>query len=179
MISNIGDSHIENLGSREGILQAKLEILDGMDGGTLIVNDDDPLLAGVKSSLSSEIEILICKTDCTSDVTLNNLSPSKLLPSAAINDTQAVAAQEAALLTRVPGIGKKTAERLLLELKGKLGDAPGALAAATGDGAQGDIAQALLALGYSEREAAAALKALPAGVGVTEGIKLALRALTR
>ena len=94
---------------------------------------------------------------------------------------QAVAAQEAARLTRVPGIGKKTAERLLLELKGKLGAESGALtgAAAPGDGAQGDIAQALLALGYSEREAAAALKALPAGVSVTEGIKLALRALAK
>jgi len=91
----------------------------------------------------------------------------------------AVAAQEAARLTRVPGIGKKTAERLLLELKGKLETGPGALAAAPGGGAQGDIAQALLALGYSDREAAAALKALPAGVGVTEGIKLALRALAK
>ncbi|MDR0276216.1 MAG: Holliday junction branch migration protein RuvA [Burkholderiaceae bacterium] len=94
---------------------------------------------------------------------------------------QAVAAQEAARLTRVPGIGKKTAERLLLELKGKLEAGPGALAGAAAplDGAQADIAQALLALGYSEREAAAALKALPASVGVTEGIKLALRALAR
>jgi len=92
---------------------------------------------------------------------------------------QAVAAQEAARLTRVPGIGKKTAERLLLELKGKLGAQPGASAATPGEGAQGDIAQALLALGYSEREAAAALKALPAGVSVTEGIKLALRALAK
>ncbi|MFN3828672.1 MAG: Holliday junction branch migration protein RuvA [Tepidimonas ignava] len=94
---------------------------------------------------------------------------------------QAVAQQQAARLTRIPGIGKKTAERLLLELRGKLApdlaDA-GATAAPVGD-AHTDIQQALLALGYSEREAAAALKALPTDVGVSEGIKLALKALSK
>ncbi|WP_298835571.1 Holliday junction branch migration protein RuvA [uncultured Piscinibacter sp.] len=91
---------------------------------------------------------------------------------------QAVSLQESGRLVKVPGIGKKTAERLLLELKGKLGDALAAPAAVKGD-AQGDILQALVALGYSDREAAAALKALPADVGVSEGIKLALKALAR
>ena len=86
--------------------------------------------------------------------------------------------QESGRLVKVPGIGKKTAERLLLELKGKLGDAIAAPAAVQGD-AHGDILQALVALGYSDREAAAALKALPAEVGVSEGIKLALKALAR
>jgi Holliday junction DNA helicase RuvA len=91
---------------------------------------------------------------------------------------QAVTLQEAGRLIKVPGIGKKTAERLLLELKGKLGADIGApLGAASG--AQSDILQALLALGYSDKEAAAALKALPADVGVSEGIKLALRALAK
>ncbi len=90
----------------------------------------------------------------------------------------AVGAQESGRLTKVPGIGKKTAERLLLELKGKLGVQVGAAAAAVGD-AQSDILQALLALGYSDKEAALALKALPAGVGVSEGIKLALKALAK
>lgn len=89
---------------------------------------------------------------------------------------QAVTTQDAARLTKVPGIGKKTAERLLLELKGKLGAELGSTQAPVGD-AQGDIQQALLALGYSDKEAAAALKALPAGVGVSDGIKLALKAL--
>ncbi|TXC66943.1 Holliday junction branch migration protein RuvA [Piscinibacter aquaticus] len=91
---------------------------------------------------------------------------------------QAISLQETGRLVKVPGIGKKTAERLLLELKGKLGDALAAPAAVQGD-AQGDILQALVALGYSDREAAAALKALPAEVGVSEGIKLALKALAR
>ena len=92
---------------------------------------------------------------------------------------QAVTAQDGARLTKVPGIGKKTAERLLLELKGRLGPDLALPAAAATSEAQGDIVQALLALGYSEREAAASLKALPAEVGVAEGIKLALKALNR
>jgi Holliday junction DNA helicase RuvA len=91
----------------------------------------------------------------------------------------AVSRQESGRLVKVPGIGKKTAERLLLELKGKLGPDLGTPAAAALDDAQADIVQALVALGYSEREAAAALKALPPGVAVGEGIKLALKALNR
>ena len=79
----------------------------------------------------------------------------------------------------MPGIGKKTAERLLLELKGKLGPDLGLPAAAIASDAQADIVQALLALGYNEREAAAALKALPPDVAVSDGIKLALKALNR
>jgi Holliday junction DNA helicase RuvA len=90
----------------------------------------------------------------------------------------AITAQDAGRLVKVPGIGKKTAERLLLELKGKLGPDLGVRAAAASD-AQADILQALVALGYSDKEAAAALKSLPADVGVSEGIKLALRALTK
>ena len=93
---------------------------------------------------------------------------------------QAVAAQDGARLTKVPGIGKKTAERLLLELKGRLGPDLGAVgAAAPASDSQGDIQQALLALGYNDKEAAAALKALPPDVGVSEGIRLALKALAK
>ena len=92
---------------------------------------------------------------------------------------QAVTRQDAARLVKVPGIGKKTAERLLLELKGKLGAELSAPSARHEGEAQGDIAQALQALGYSEREALAAVKALPGGVGVSEGIKQALKSLNR
>jgi len=92
---------------------------------------------------------------------------------------QAVARQDGSRLTKVPGIGKKTAERLLLELKGRLGADLGLAPVAPADDAQADIAQALVALGYSERDAATALKALPADIGVAEGIKLALRALSK
>jgi holliday junction DNA helicase RuvA len=87
---------------------------------------------------------------------------------------QAVALQQAALLTRVPGIGKKTAERLLLELKGKL------VESSAGAGEQrSDVVNALIALGYSDKEALAAAKGLPAGVSVAEGIRAALKALAK
>jgi Holliday junction DNA helicase RuvA len=91
----------------------------------------------------------------------------------------AVSRQESGRLVKVPGIGKKTAERLLLELKGKLGPDLGLPAATATTDAQADIVQALVALGYNEREAAAALKALPQDVAVSDGIKLALKALNR
>ena len=92
---------------------------------------------------------------------------------------QAVALQEASRLTRVPGIGKKTAERLLLELKGKLAEAlPGAGGERVA-GAASDILNALVALGYSEKEALGALKGLPAGLAVAEGIRAALKALAK
>ena len=79
---------------------------------------------------------------------------------------QAVTLQESGRLIKVPGIGKKIAERLLLELKGKLGADIGPHQGATTDH-QADILQALLALGYSDKEAAAALKALPQDVGAS------------
>ena len=91
---------------------------------------------------------------------------------------QAVSRQEAGRLTKVPGIGKKTAERLLLELKGKLGPDLAAPVASVSD-AHHDILQALLALGYSDKEATASLKTLAPDVGVSEGIKLALKALAK
>ena len=92
---------------------------------------------------------------------------------------QAITLQEAGRLVKIPGIGKKTAERLLLELKGKMGTDLGPSTLPVGDSAQNDILQALVALGYSDKEAALCLKSLPAGVGVSEGIKLALKALAR
>jgi Holliday junction DNA helicase RuvA len=92
--------------------------------------------------------------------------------------TQAVALQESARLMKVPGIGKKTAERLLLELKGKLAPAlPSAAGSAATVDAGADIVRALMALGYSEREAAAALRLLPPDIAVSEGIRQALRQL--
>lgn len=102
---------------------------------------------------------------------LSGLSVSEL--------AQAVTAQDASRLVKVPGIGKKTAERLLLELKGKLGADLGPAGGAPVGDAQADILQALVALGYSEREAQAAVKALPPDTGVSDGIKRALKALAK
>jgi holliday junction DNA helicase RuvA len=104
-----------------------------------------------------------------------------VLSGLSVNDlAQSITLQDAARLTKVPGIGKKTAERLLLELKGKLGSDIGAASgpSSVADG-HADILQALVALGYSDKEALHALKALPADVGVSEGIKLALKALNK
>ena len=92
---------------------------------------------------------------------------------------EAVTLQEVGRLVKVPGIGKKTAERLLLELKGKIGADTGVQSLFAQNNDQNDILQALMALGYSDKEASAALKKLPPDVGVSDGIKLALRALAK
>ena len=92
---------------------------------------------------------------------------------------QAVTLQEAGRLTRVPGIGKKTAERLLLELKGKLGADLGAVGGMVHHDTGSDILKALLALGYSDKEATLAQKQVPADASVSEGIKHALKALSK
>lgn len=94
---------------------------------------------------------------------------------------QAVAKEDVKRLSSAPGIGKKTAERMVLELRGKLvsavSDGPAALSAAA-DGTD-DIVSTLLALGYSEREAKAAVKGLPKGKDVGEGVRLALKNLLK
>ncbi|WP_432240546.1 Holliday junction branch migration protein RuvA [Herbaspirillum robiniae] len=92
---------------------------------------------------------------------------------------QAVTLQEAGRLTRVPGIGKKTAERLLLELKGKLGADLGAAGGAVHTDASADVLNALLALGYSDKEATLAMKQVPMDASVSDGIKHALKALSK
>ena len=94
---------------------------------------------------------------------------------------QTVTLQETGRLTKVPGIGKKTAERLLLELKGKLGPELAITGRADRADAEAnnDVLRALLALGYSDREAVAVTRQLPPGMGVSEGIKLSLKQLAR
>lgn len=93
---------------------------------------------------------------------------------------QAISAQDTAMLTRVPGIGKKTAERLVLELKGKVGAAlPGVVLGAASNDARSDVVSALVALGYSEREALAAAKRLPEDISVSDGIREALKSMTK
>ena len=93
---------------------------------------------------------------------------------------QAVTLQETGRLTKVPGIGKKTAERLLLELKDKLGahlgTAPGT---SRPPPASSDILNALFALGYNDKEATGAVKQLPEGVAVADGIRQALKLLAK
>jgi Holliday junction DNA helicase RuvA len=95
---------------------------------------------------------------------------------------QAVTLQEAGRLVKIPGIGKKTSERLLLELKDKLKSVAIGGKVSRGDpppDAASDILNALLALGYNEREALGAMKSLPEGVAVSEGIRQALKSLSK
>jgi Holliday junction DNA helicase RuvA len=91
----------------------------------------------------------------------------------------AVEGGDAARLTRIPGIGKKTAERLVLELRDKLPKTLGEVRAETGGAAGSDVADALLALGYNEREAQAAIKQLPADLQIADAIRQALKLLAK
>jgi holliday junction DNA helicase RuvA len=91
---------------------------------------------------------------------------------------QAVSQQDSGRMTRIPGIGKKTAERLLLELKDKLDIAVVTVQSEAGT-AGSDVMNALLSLGYSDKEAQFAIKNLEAGLSVTEGIRQALKVLSK
>ena len=93
---------------------------------------------------------------------------------------QAVSLQEAGLLTRVPGIGKKTAERLLLELKDKFTlDSALSMKGSGITSISQDVLNALIALGYNERESLNAVKSLDVNLTVNDGIKQALKYLSK
>ncbi len=103
-----------------------------------------------------------------------------VLSGLSLNDLAiAVASKEVGLLTRIPGVGKKTAERLLLELQDKfiVSVSDGAKGVVTSHGT--DITNALLALGYSGKEADWAAKQLPADANVSDGIRQALKLLSK
>ena len=140
-----------------------------------VVREDAQILFGFETPMERDAFKLLIKISGVGPRTalgiLSGMSVADL--------THAVATQDSARMTKVPGIGKKTAERLLLELKGKLADDLGIASHTPQNDAQSDIVQALLALGYNEREAQAALKKLPPDIDVTEGIKQALRALSK
>lgn len=108
-------------------------------------------------------------------------SALSILSGLSIDDlVQAVALQETAMLTRVPGVGKKTAERLLLELKDKFTlEGVAAMNANQPKSASSDVLNALLALGYNEREALACVKLLDKDISVSDGIKQALKLLSK
>ena len=142
----------------------------------MVVREDAHLLFGFGNTIERETFRLLIKVSGIGAKTalgiLSVLSSDDL--------ARAIADEDIKVLSSVPGIGKKTAERLALELRGKLSIA-GAVPMAT-DGlfaaepdASDDILSTLLALGYNEREAKAACKGLPAGCDVSEGVRLALK----
>ena len=107
-------------------------------------------------------------------------SALSILSGVSIDDlVEAVNRQEVGMLTRVPGIGKKTAERLLLELKDKFAISGSTTTTSMPKSASYDVLNALIALGYNEREAGVAVKLLPKEVGVADGIKQALKSLSK
>ena len=91
----------------------------------------------------------------------------------------AVSSEDAARLTKVPGIGKKTAERLVLELRDKLPRVAVATQAQAASAANTDVVNALLGLGYNEREASSAVKQLPADLPLADAIRQALKQLAK
>lgn len=147
----------------------------------LVVREDAQLLYGFATSAERAAFRELIKISGVGPrialAILSGLSPEKL--------SEAVESGETAALVRVPGIGKKTAERLVLELKGKLAGSAIVTGLFTAAGAteasshNADILSALLALGYSEREAKTAMKGLPTDGSVSDGIRLALKALAR
>jgi Holliday junction DNA helicase RuvA len=139
-----------------------------------VVREDAQLLYGFGSTEERELFRQLIKISGVGARTALSL-----LSGMSVADlSQAVTLQEPARLTRIPGVGKKTAERLLLELKGKLGADLGAAGGAVPD-VNTDILNALIALGYSDKEAMLAVKQVPAGSTVTEGIRQALKALSK
>ncbi len=141
-----------------------------------LVRDDAQLLYGFLSVAERDaFRTLIRITGVGPKLALSLLSGISLENLAA-----AVDSGDTAALIRIPGIGKKTAERLALELKGKLsGLAVSAPSTPKPTGARGDVMAALVSLGYTEREVRPAVDALAADVSVSDGIRLALRSLTK
>jgi holliday junction DNA helicase RuvA len=94
---------------------------------------------------------------------------------------QAVVLQDVKRLVRVPGIGNKTAERLLLELRGKVMAVDAALAAGAApvSSPANDVVNALIALGYSDKEAALACRELPEDLPINDAIRQALKNLSK
>ena len=142
----------------------------------LIVREDAHLLYGFASESERKAFRQLLKISGVGARTalslLSGMSVSELV--------QAVAAQETGRLTRIPGIGKKTAERLLLELKDKLGaELTTGVVVNRAAPASSDVLNALLSLGYNDKEANYALKQLPEGVSVSDGIRQALKLLAK
>ena len=141
----------------------------------LVVREDAHLLFGFGSESERRAFRMLTKISGigarTALSVLSGLSVAEL--------ANAVTLQDAGRLTKIPGIGKKTAERLLLELKDKLGADLGGAGAARAPTASSDILNALVALGYSDKEAVATVKKLPDGLSVADGIRQALKLLAK
>lgn len=150
---------------------AKVQLLTYM-----VVREDAQLLYGFGSEQEKSTFKQLLKVNG-----IGAKSALSILSGVSIEDLiNAVNLQEVAMLTRIPGIGKKTAERLLLELKDKFSiNGVNGVGIAQPKSATSDILNALLALGYNDKEALATLKLLPKDLSVSEGIRQALKLLSK
>ena len=142
----------------------------------LVVREDAHLLFGFATDAERKVFRQLLKVSGigarTALAVLSGMSVGDL--------AQTVTLQDAGRLTKVPGIGKKTAERLLLELKGKLGaELASQVEVNRLPPAGSDVLNALISLGYNDKEALAATKKLPADISVADGIRAALRSLSK
>jgi len=141
----------------------------------LVVRDDAHLLYGFATDEERQLFRQLLKVSGvgarTALAVLSGLSVQEL--------HHAVAVQDTSRLTRVPGIGRKTAERLMLELKDRLTGAIGSEAGGIASTVRSDALRALLALGYSEKEAGAALTKVSSDLSVSESIRHALKQLSK
>ncbi len=142
----------------------------------LIVREDAHLLYGF---LSNEERLAFRQL-----LKISGVGPKlalSVLSGLSLNDLAlAVANKDAGRLNKIPGVGKKTAERLLLELQGKFVlTGAGAAQAVTGASSGNDILNALQALGYNAKEADWAIKQLPKDAGVSDGIRQSLKLLSK
>jgi len=141
----------------------------------LVVREDAQLLYGFGSDEErAAFRQLLKISGVGPKLALSVLSGLSLVDLAA-----AVLNKEVGRLTKIPGVGKKTAERLLLELQGKFTSLPSITPKGTTTSHGADIVNALLALGYNEKEAEWAGKQLPADAGVSDGIRQALKFLSK
>ena len=141
----------------------------------MVVREDAQLLYGFGSEQEKSTFRQLLKVNG-----IGAKSALSILSGVSIDDlVQAVSMQEVGMLTRIPGIGKKTAERLLLELKDKFSAAGLSISSNQAKSASHDILNALLALGYNDREALAAVKLLEKDITVADGIKQALKLLSK
>lgn len=141
----------------------------------LIVREDAHLLYGFSSEGERQVFRQLLKVSG-----IGARTALSLLSGMTVDELyQAVALQDAVRLTRVPGIGRKTAERLLLELKDKLAPTNQVPGAQPQTNARADALNALVALGYNEREAAGALSKIDAGLLTADAIRQALKLLSK
>ncbi|MEN9912197.1 MAG: hypothetical protein RI956_641 [Pseudomonadota bacterium] len=141
-----------------------------------VVREDAQLLYGFATAIEREAFKAVTKvTGIGPRIGLAVLSGMSVAELADV-----VAVQDSIKMATIPGIGKKTAERLLLELKGKLGsDVESHVIANNVVDGKSDMLGALSALGYNDKEALLALKNIPVGTSVSDGIRLALKTLSR